>query len=40
VSKVDDDSLRDKIGRMMADGLVTQTDPFPEDNLQFETILV
>ncbi len=35
----DDDSLRDKIGKMMEDGLETQTGPFPEDNHQFENIL-
>jgi len=39
VTKIDDDTLRDKIGKMMADGLVTQTEPFPEDNHQFENVL-
>jgi hypothetical protein len=36
---IDDDNLREKIGKMMADGLVTQTEPFPEDNIQFENVL-
>ncbi len=39
MSKADDDKLRDEIGRMMQDGLVTQTEPFPEDNHQFEAVL-
>ncbi len=39
MSKADDDALRDKIGKMMADGLETQTEPFPEDHVQFESIL-
>jgi len=39
VTKIDDDILRDKIGKIMADGLITQTEPFPEDNHQFEDIL-
>jgi len=39
VSKKDDDDLRDKIGSIMADGLKTQTEPFPEDNHQFELVL-
>ena len=34
-----DDELRDKIGKMMEDGLTTQLGPFPEDHQQFEAIL-
>lgn len=40
MSTADDDALRDQIGRLMANGLETQTEPFPEDNHQFENILV
>ncbi len=36
----DDDALRDRIGRLMADGLKTQTEPFPVDNIEFEKILI
>jgi len=36
----DDDALRDKIGRLMANGLETKTEPFPENNLEFEKVLV
>ena len=39
MTKIDDDTLREKIGKMMAEGLVTQTEPFPENNIQFENIL-
>ena len=39
MSKESDDALREKLGRMMAAGLQTQTEPFPEDNFQFENIL-
>ena len=39
MSKENNDALRDKIGRMMANGLQTQTEPFPEDNFQFENLL-
>jgi hypothetical protein len=39
VSKADDDVLRDHIAEMMAGGLQTQTEPFPEDHNQFEAIL-
>ncbi len=39
MAKSDDDALRDKIGEMMADGLETQTEPFPEDHVQFELVL-
>jgi len=40
VSDADDDALRDRIGRLMANGLETKTEPFPEDNIQFEQVLV
>jgi len=40
VSTSDDDALREKIAGMMKNGLVTQTEPFPEDNHQFEKLLV
>ncbi len=36
----DDDALRDKIGRLMANGLETKTEPFPETNIEFEEVLV
>jgi len=39
VSKADDDALRDKIGEILAGGLETKTEPFPEDNRQFELLL-
>lgn len=39
MSKSDDDALRDDIGRILAEGLKTQTEPFPEDNHQFEALL-
>jgi len=39
LSSADDDALRVKIGEMMANGLETQTEPFPEDNHQFEALL-
>jgi len=35
----DDDALRDRIGRLMANGLETKTVPFPENNIEFEKIL-
>jgi hypothetical protein len=31
--------LRDKIGVMLADGLQTQTEPFPETNKEFAALL-
>ncbi len=40
MSNADDDALRDRIARLMEKGLKTQTEPFPEDNHQFENILV
>jgi len=40
VSNADDDALRDRIGRLLANGLETKTEPFPEDNVQFEQLLV
>lgn len=39
MSNTDDDALRDHIGRLMEDGLETQTEPFPENNLEFEGVL-
>lgn len=39
VSNLDDDALRDQIGRMMAGGLKTKTEPFPENNFEFEGVL-
>ena len=39
MSEENDDKLRDEIGQLMADGLETQTEPYPEDNNQFEEIL-
>lgn len=39
MSKSDDDALRDKIGALLADGLQTQVEPFPEDNHQFAALL-
>ena len=39
MSKADDDALREEIGKMMEDGLQTQTEPFPEDHVAFEKIL-
>lgn len=35
----DDDALRDRIGHLMANGLETKTEPFPENNLEFEKVL-
>jgi len=32
--------LREKISQWLADGLQTETEPFPEDNLQFAALLV
>lgn len=40
MSKSDDDALREEIGAMMANGLVTQTEPFPETDKEFARILV
>lgn len=31
--------LRERIGKMLADGLKTKTEPFPEDNHQFAALL-
>ena len=39
MSNADDDVLRDRIARLLEKGLETQTEPFPEDNHQFENIL-
>lgn len=35
----EENTLRDHIGRLMADGLVTQTEPFPETNIEFARLL-
>ncbi len=35
----DVDALRDRIGRLMANGLETKTEPFPENNIEFEKVL-
>ncbi len=35
-----DDSTRDRIGRLLKRGLKTRTEPFPETNIEFEKILV
>lgn len=40
MSTADDDALRDRIARLLKNGLETQTEPFPEDNHQFESVLV
>jgi len=34
-----DNALRAQIDKMLAGGLKTQTEPFPEDNLQFADLL-
>ena len=39
MSKEEDDAMRAKILKMMDDGLVTQIEPFPETDKQFEAIL-
>ena len=39
MSNSEDDALRDRIGRMMANGLETKTEPFPENNIEFEAVL-
>ncbi len=39
MSHQDDDKLRDHIGKLMKDGLKTKTEPFPENNIEFERIL-
>ncbi|MBL4762874.1 MAG: hypothetical protein JKY93_09255 [Gammaproteobacteria bacterium] len=39
MSDFEDNALRDHIGRLMTNGLETQTEPFPEDNIAFEDIL-
>ena len=40
MTKSEDDALRDQIGAMLADGLETETEPFPEDHIAFEKILI
>ena len=39
MSSSDDDKLRDTIGGMMAAGLKTQTEPFPETGKEFGNLL-
>ena len=39
MSTNDDDRLRDQIGAMMAAGLKTQTEPFPETDKEFGQLL-
>ena len=39
MSSTSDDVLRDRIGRLMAEGLETKTAPQPENNIEFESIL-
>jgi len=39
MSSEDDDDLRDRIGRLLESGLETKTEPFPENNFEFESIL-
>ena len=34
-----ENTLRDQIGKMMADGLQTQTEPFPETDREFGVLL-
>lgn len=39
MSKQNDDRLRERIGSMLASGLKTQTEPFPETNREFSRLL-
>ncbi len=39
MSKDDDDELRDTIGEILARGLETETEPFPENDSAFAAIL-
>ena len=39
MSTQDDDSLRARIAGLLAAGLVTQTEPFPETNREFSRLL-
>ena len=39
MSKTDDDGLRTWIGKVLADGLETRVEPFPEDHVQFAAVL-
>lgn len=39
MQNVDENELRGKIGKMMADGLKTQTEPFPETDREFSQLL-
>lgn len=39
MSSQDDDRLRQRIGKMLAGGLKTQTEPFPETDREFARLL-
>lgn len=39
MDKAEVDELRDKITRMLADGLKTQTEPFPQNDSEFGALL-
>ena len=39
MSARDDDLLRERIGAILAGGLKTQTEPFPETGREFELLL-
>ena len=39
MSKEEENALRDSIGKMMADGLSTITEPFPENHFLFDAIV-
>lgn len=39
MSKTEDDTLREQIGALMASGLKTQTEPFPENDREFGLLL-
>lgn len=39
MSKEDDDRLRESIGRTLTEGLKTQTEPFPKDDVEFAKVL-
>jgi len=39
MSRLDDDQMRERIGKLLADGLKTQTEPFPETAREFSRLL-
>jgi hypothetical protein len=39
MSRQDDDHLRERIGKLLANGLKTQTGPFPETDREFSRLL-